>query len=363
MYEEKFMKRAIELALKGEGKVNPNPKVGAVIVKEGKIISEGYHMYYGGFHAERNAILSCSDKEALKGAVLYVTLEPCCHYGKTPPCTEIIIEAGIGEVVIGSRDPNPLVAGKGSEILRENGIKVTEDFMREECDSINSVFFHYITHKTPYVVMKYAMTMDGKIATVTGKSQWITNEKSRKNVHSLRNNLMGIMAGMGTVKSDNPMLNCRIECGRNPVRIICDSHLSISKDCNIVKTAKDIKTIIACCEKDSEKAKILENAGCEVLEVQEKDGFVDLKNLMVLLGQKGIDSVLLEGGGELNYSALKAGIVNEVNVYIGPVIFGGKAKTAVGGCGIEEVKDAFKFKLCKTDIIDGDVLLTYKKEE
>ena len=174
---------------------------------------------------------------------------------------------------------------------------------------------------------------------------------------------MGIMAGMGTVKSDNPMLNCRIEGGRNPVRIICDSHLSISKDSNIVKTAKDIKTIIACCEKDSEKAEILENAGCEVLEVQEKDGFVDLKNLMVLLGQKGIDSVLLEGGGELNYSALKDGIVNEVNVYIGPYIFGGKAKTPVGGCGIEEVSDAFKFKLCKTDIIDGDVLLTYKKEE
>ena len=191
------MRRAMELAELGRGWTKTNPVVGAVLVKEDRIIGEGYHKKYGELHAERNAIASLT--ESAEGAVIYVTLEPCCHHGKTPPCTEAIIEQKIRKVVIGSRDPNPKVAGKGVQMLREAGVTVVEDFMREECDELNPVFFHFIQTKRPYIVMKYAMTMDGKIATKTGKSKWITSEQSRKIVHEMRHQYTAIMAGIGTV--------------------------------------------------------------------------------------------------------------------------------------------------------------------
>ena len=207
--ETVYMKRAIELALEGEGYVNPNPMVGAVIVKDGRIIGEGYHRRYGELHAERNAIASLT--ESAEGATIYVTLEPCCHYGKTPPCTEAIIENKLSRVVIGSKDPNPLVAGKGVKRLREAGIEVIEDFLRDECDELNPVFFHYITTGLPYVVLKYAMTMDGKIATRTGASKWITGEEARGEVQRLRHKYSAIMAGIGTVLADDPLLHILFE--------------------------------------------------------------------------------------------------------------------------------------------------------
>ena len=194
MTDREYMERAISLAERGRGWTNPNPMVGAVIVKDGRIIGEGFHARWGELHAERRAIASLT--ESAEGASLYVTLEPCCHYGKTPPCTEAILEQKIARVVIGSRDPNPKVAGKGAEILRKAGVMVEEDFMREECDCLNPVFFHYITTGMPYVVMKYAMTADGKIATKTGASKWISGDRSRKAVHEMRHNYMGIMAGI-----------------------------------------------------------------------------------------------------------------------------------------------------------------------
>ena len=209
--DQDYMKRAIELAKKGEGWTNPNPMVGAVIVKDGRIIGEGYHARCGELHAERNAIASLT--ESAEGATLYVTLEPCCHYGKTPPCTEAILEQKIKKVVIGSRDPNPKVAGKGAKILRDAGVAVVEDFMRDKCDELNPIFFHYITTKTPYVVMKYAMTLDGKIATKTGASKWITQEAARREVQYMRHRYMGIMVGIGTVLADDPMLNVRTKYG------------------------------------------------------------------------------------------------------------------------------------------------------
>ena len=208
MTDQEYMFRAIQLAKKGEGWTNPNPMVGAVIVKDGRIIGEGYHKKCGELHAERNAIASLI--ESAEGATIYVTLEPCCHYGKTPPCTEAIIEQKIKKVVIGSRDPNPKVAGKGAQILRESGITVVQDFMREECDRLNPVFFHYITTKTPYVVMKYAMTLDGKIAAYTGKSRWITGSEARHHVQTQRARYTGIMVGVGTVIADDPLLTCRL---------------------------------------------------------------------------------------------------------------------------------------------------------
>ena len=371
--DEIFMRRAIELAKMGLGRTNPNPLVGAVIVKEGAVIGEGYHHVYGDLHAERDAIKNCKEKgNDPAGATIYVTLEPCSHFGKQPPCIHAVKEAGISKVVIGSRDPNPLVNGKGTRWLRENGIEVIEDFLREECDSLNEIFFHYINTKTPFVALKYAMTMDGKIATKTGESKWISGEKSREHAHSLRNKYTCIMAGIGTVLADDPMLNCRIAGGRNPVRVICDSSLKIPLESNIVKTAKDIPTIVACTRiatvdskenadintsTRADKIASLQKAGIEVFTT---DGDkVDLKALMTHLAEKKLDSVLIEGGGEINFSALNAGIVNKVYAYIAPQCFGGTAKSPVGGTGIEKICDSFKFKVTDTKMIDGDVLVEF----
>ena len=231
MIEEKYMQEAIALAKKGTGKVSPNPLVGAVIVKDGEVIGRGYHEKYGQPHAERNALSSCSVSP--EGADMYVTLEPCCHHGKQPPCTEAIVAAGIKRVIIGSSDPNPLVSGKGVVFLKEHGIEVKEGFMKEKCDALNDIFFHYIRTGRPFVTMKYAMTMDGKIAAFTGKSKWITGEEARKHVHGERNRNTAIMVGVGTVIADDPMLTCRIEGGRNPVRIVIDTNLSTPKDSKI----------------------------------------------------------------------------------------------------------------------------------
>lgn len=359
--ERKYMERAIELAKRGMGCTSPNPMVGAVIVKDGRIIGEGYHERCGKLHAERNALASLI--ESAEGATMYVTLEPCCHYGKTPPCTEAIMEHKLGKVVVGSRDPNPLVAGKGAALLREAGIEVVEDYMRDECDEINSVFFHYITTKRPYVAMKYAMTMDGKIATRTGASKWITEDVARQHVQQLRHQYKGIMVGIETVLKDDPMLNCRMEGGIDPVRIICDSHLRIPMDSRIVQTAKEIPTVVATLKNGEEslsKQKALLDAGVKVIILPEKDGHIDLSVLMDELGGHSIDSILLEGGGTLNESALKEQIVHKAYVYVAPKIFGGtKAKTPVGGVGVQTPDNAYKFQLMECRKLGEDVLLTY----
>lgn len=359
MIDKKYMKIALKLAMKGSGFVNPNPMVGAVIVKDNEIIGQGYHETYGMFHAERNAIRNC--KKSPKGATIYVTLEPCCYYGKTPPCTQAIIESGIKKVVIGSSDPNPLVSGKGIEILRNNNIEVVEGVLKEECDGINEVFFHYIKTNTPYVVMKYAMTMDGKIATYTGKSKWITGESSRKRVHEDRHKYSGIMVGVETVLLDDPMLNCRLENSKNPIRIICDTNLRTPIDCQIVNTANQIPTIIATSDADKEKQKLYIDKGCRIIVVPKKDNHIDLKELMLMLGNEKIDSVILEGGGILNWSALQSGIVNKVQTYIAPKIFGGKnAKSPVSGLGVYCPQESFYLNNMKIEKIDEDILIESK---
>ena len=302
----KYMKRAIELAKKGIGYTNPNPIVGCVVVKNDEIISEGYHEKIGGFHAERNALTNC--KEDTTGAELYVTLEPCCHYGKTPPCTEIIIEKNIKKVYVGSMDPNKLVAGKGVKILEENGIEVECGVLKDECDKLNEVFFHYITNKTPYVVMKYAMTMDGNV---------------------------------------------------NPIRIICDSNLRIPFESNIVNTANKIQTIVVCTNKaDKDKQRWLENKGIEVIR-QKVKGRVVLSDLMKILGEKGIDSILLEGGGTLNAQALKENIVNKICCFIAPKIVGGaNAKSPIEGKGVEKMMEAYNLRNLEIQKIGNDIMLT-----
>ena len=359
MPEEKYMRRAIELAKKGSGHVNPNPLVGAVIVKDGEIIGEGYHECYGQLHAERNAIASLT--ESAEGATIYVTLEPCCHYGKTPPCTEAIIEQKIKRVVIGSRDPNPKVSGKGIKMLQEAGIEVIEDVMREESDRLNPVFFHYITTKTPYVVMKYAMTLDGKIATKTGASKWITGEAARAEVQHMRHRYMGIMAGIGTVIADDPMLNVRVEGWKSPIRILCDSGLRIPLDGQIVKSAGKYRTIVAYADSENTEAKRkrLHEMGVETICCPDENNQVDLKKLMKYLGEEGIDSILLEGGGTLNDSALRAGIVQEVQAFIAPKLFGGmNSKTPVEGIGVRFPSEAVKLKCTDICQIGEDIRIT-----
>lgn len=359
MTDQNYMLQAIQLAKQGEGWTNPNPMVGAVIVKNGRIIGKGYHKKCGELHAERNAIASLT--ESAEGATIYVTLEPCCHYGKTPPCTEAIIEQKIKRVVIGSRDPNPKVSGKGIKMLQEAGIEVIEDFMREECDRLNPVFFHYITTKTPYVVMKYAMTLDGKIATKTGASKWITGEAARAEVQHMRHRYMGIMAGIGTVLADDPMLNVRVEGWKSPIRILCDSGLRIPLDGQIVKSAGKYRTIVAYADSENTEAKRkrLHEMGVETICCPDENNQVDLKKLMKYLGEEGIDSILLEGGGTLNDSALRAGIVQEVQAFIAPKLFGGmNSKTPVEGIGVRFPSKAVKLKCTDICQIGEDIRIT-----
>lgn len=352
---EKYMKYALTLARKGAGKVNPNPLVGAVLVKDGKIIGEGYHEFYGGAHAEINALKSAS--ESVEGATLYVTLEPCAHYGKTPPCIEAIIKNKIAQVVIGSLDPNPLVSGKGVLRLEEAGVKVATGVLEEECKKLNEVFMKYIVKKEPFVVLKSAMSLDGKIATVTGESKWITSEEARNGVHQLRNTLSGIMVGVETIIKDDPQLTCRITNGRNPIVIVVDSKLRIPMTSKILNG--ESKVIVAT-TKQAEQSKVsqLQELGISVFILESHKCRVDLKQLMKQLGRLGIDSILLEGGASLNDSALKAGIVDKVRFYIAPKIIGGEnAKTSVGGEGIRRLEDAIQIKDLKIQVIGKDIVL------
>lgn len=354
-----FMRRAIALAKQGGGFVHPNPLVGCVVVKDGQVIAEGYHEKYGEFHAERNALTRC--KADTTGATLYVTLEPCCHYGKTPPCTEIIIEKGIAKVFVGILDPNPLVAGKGVKILQDAGIEVVSGLCEDEIREMNKVFLKYITTKRPYVIMKTAMTLDGKIAAHTGDSKWVTNAESRKAVHALRSELAGVVVGINTVLADDPMLNCRLD-GRchQPVRIVVDSKLRIPMDSQLVKTAKEYRTIIATSQAVISTEALI-SKGIEIVFCASNDNHVDINDLMDKLGAMGIDSLLLEGGGTLNAAFLEAGCVDEVWAFIAPKIIGGAAaKTPVSGKGIDLMSEAINLHNIEIQNINGDILIKGK---
>ena len=361
MEDKEYMRRAIALAQKAGGYAAPNPLVGAVIVKDGRIIGEGYHRRCGEWHAERNALASLT--ESAEGAVMYVTLEPCCHVGRTPPCTEAIIEHKIAKVFIGSRDPNPLVSGKGAKLLREHGIEVQEDFLREECDALNPIFFHYITTHTPYAALKYAMTLDGKIAAYTGASQWITGAEARQHVQTLRSRYSAVMVGIGTALADDPMLNCRIEGAHQPWRIVVDSHLRLSPDSRLCRTAQEYPTMIACLDTDTDKRKILEEMGVTVVVCPEEDGHVSLPYLMRALADRQISSVLIEGGGQLSESALRSHIIQHIYAYIAPKLLGGRdAKTPVEGQGADHPDAAAQLTYRRMTRLGEDWLLEYDVE-
>lgn len=357
-YKNEYMKRAIELAKFGTGLVAPNPLVGAVIVKDGRIIGEGYHAKYGELHAERHALSRCVESPV--GAYMYVTLEPCCHYGKQPPCTDAIIEAGIKRVFVGSYDPNPLVSGKSKEVLKNAGIDVTYDVMRNECDKLNPFFFHYMRHKLPYVICKYAMSADGKIACWNGSSKWVTSEASRERVQETRKAVSAIMVGIGTVLADDPSLLCK--CKENPVhpvRVICDTHLRIPLECFLVQSADISPVIVMTCSSDNEKIEALTKKNVKVCRVAEQSGHTDIREIMKVLADMKLTSVLVEGGAEFNASVFKSGLVSEVQVYIAPKIVGGDGLSPVGRLCIDNMSDALKLSAPDIELIGEDIVLTY----
>ncbi len=356
---EKFMRRALELAAKARGRTSPNPMVGAVIVKDGEIVGEGYHKKPGTPHAEIHAIEQAKDKS--KAAQLYVTLEPCCHWGRTPPCTKAIIQSGISSVVMAMFDPFSQVSGKGKAELEEHGITVQSGLLEAEARKLNESYIKYVTTSMPFVILKTAMSLDGKIATSTGESKWITSALSRQKVHEIRDEVDAILVGIGTVNHDNPSLTTRLENkqGIDPIRIVVDSKARISPEAKVLNLNSPAATLIATTEKaPPEKIAQLQARDAEVIVTPELDGKVCLKALMKKLGERKITSLLIEGGGEINASALKEGIVDKVMVFIAPKLIGGKtAPGPIGGAGIEQLSRAVLFRDIQVSQIGEDILI------
>ena len=356
MNDENFMREALRIARNAEGRTSPNPMVGAVIVKGGKIIAEGWHRQAGTPHAEIHALNMAG--ELANGAILYVTLEPCSHFGRTPPCVNRIIESGIKKVVAAMKDPNPKVSGRGFEILKNAGVEVEIGLLEAEARRLNEVFLKYITKKLPFVTMKFASTLDGKIATYSGESQWISCEESRKFAHHLRDINDAILVGIGTILADNPSLTTRLIEGKNPIRVIVDSMARTPLDSKVV-VDKSARTIIAVTENaPSEKILALKACGVEILTCGEENR-VDLKILLEKLAEREITSILVEGGGQIHFSMLKAGLVDKIYAFIAPKIVGGKnSLTAVEGIGFEKLSEAIELKNFTSERIGEDFLLS-----
>ena len=356
MNDEIYMREALRIAKNALGRTSPNPLVGAVVVKDGKIIAEGWHRQAGTPHAEIHALNMAG--ELAQGATLYVTLEPCSHFGRTPPCVNRIIESGIKKVVAAMKDPNPKVAGRGFEILRNAGVEVEIGLLEAEARRLNEVFLKFITEKLPFVTLKFASSLDGKIATATGESQWISCEESRKFAHKLRDLNDAILVGVGTVLADNPSLTTRLVEGKNPVRVIVDSTARTPLDSKVV-IDKSARTIIAVTENaPNEKISMLKSHGVEIITAGDGER-VDLKILMKKLAEMEITSVLVEGGGKIHFSMLNAGLVDKIYAFIAPKIIGGKnALTAVEGAGFEKLSDAIELKNFTAEKLGDDILLS-----
>ena len=358
--DKKYMERALKLALKGEGNVNPNPMVGAVVVKNGTIVGEGYHKQYGGPHAEVYALNEAGAE--CRGATIYVTLEPCSHYGKTPPCAEKIIEMGIKKCVIACLDPNPLVAGRGVKLLERAGIEVEVGLMETEALELNRVFMKYITKGKPFVFLKCAITLDGKIAARTGSSKWITNEISREKVQRLRHRFMGIMVGANTLVTDNPRLNARIEGGNDPFRIVIDPGLVVPIDSNFV-SMKDGKSIIITSEKNnnSEKVLSLEEKGVRFAWLP-GDEF-KISDVLKKIGEFKIDSVLLEGGSYLISKAFEENAIDGGEIFIAPKILGDqKGIPFIKGFSFDSIEEAFELKNVKFNQYGNNISVEFYKD-
>ncbi|MDR2129616.1 MAG: bifunctional diaminohydroxyphosphoribosylaminopyrimidine deaminase/5-amino-6-(5-phosphoribosylamino)uracil reductase RibD [Odoribacteraceae bacterium] len=358
----KYMSRAIALADRGGGFVHPNPLVGAVLVKDGCVIGEGWHERYGEAHAEVNAFRSCV--ENTRGATLYVTLEPCCHQGKTPPCTGEIIARGVARVVVALADPNPLVAGQGIACLRAAGIVVEVGARAAAAREQNRVFLKYITTRRPWVTLKTAMTLDGKIATRTGDSRWITGPAARVLVHEERSRHMAVVTGIGTVLADDPMLDVRLPGreARQPVRVVVDSCARLPLDSRLARSAGEQPVLLMHVPgAPAERLEALRAAGVSCHACLGNEGRVEIVDLCRRLGEMGMDSLLLEAGGELNHAFLAARQVDEVMAFVAPLIVGGAgAKTPVGGAGVARLSEALSCTGVKVRRVGADILVRGK---
>ena len=356
--DEKYMDLALELAEKGRGYVNPNPMVGAVVIKDGEIVGKGWHKFYGGPHAEVYALDEAGAKA--EGATIYVTLEPCSHFGKTPPCAEKIKKMKIKKCVIACLDPNPIVAGRGKKILEEAGIEVVVGVREKEAKELNKVFMKYITEKNPYLFLKCAITLDGKIATNERDSKWITNEKSREKVQFLRHEYMGIMIGINTLINDNPRLTARIENGINPFRIVVDPHLRTPLESNFVNMADDNKSIIVTSKENEKNDKIteLENKNVKIIYMEGFD--FSVHEILKKIGELKIDSVLLEGGSYLISKAFKENRIDGGEIFIAPKILGG-GLPFIDGFDFKEIKDCFHLENVKFNVYDDNISVEFHK--
>jgi len=357
MTEREAMARAIELARKGTGFVSPNPRVGAVILKDGKIISEGFHKRFGGPHAEVEAIKNAKEIN-LEGATIVVNLEPCSHFGKTPPCCDLIIEKKFAKVVIGMKDPNTLVAGKGIKKLKNAGIEVVTGVLENEAKWLNRSFIKYITTGMSYVVLKVAQSLDGKIALSNGESKWITSEASRMEGHKLRAEFDAILVGRNTIEKDNPLLTVRNVSGRNPYRIVLDTNLSLPIKRNVFKDEHRNKTIVCCSEKSAQSqiAKKLIKSGIKTLPVKtDKTRRIDLKDCLKKISEQiQIASILVEGGAEIHSSFIRQNLVDELHIFIAPKILG-KGISAFDGFELKKLKDARRFEIKEIKRVGEDL--------
>ncbi|HEX7534964.1 MAG TPA: bifunctional diaminohydroxyphosphoribosylaminopyrimidine deaminase/5-amino-6-(5-phosphoribosylamino)uracil reductase RibD [Syntrophales bacterium] len=362
MTDEFYMKRALSLARRGEAWVSPNPMVGAVIVKKDRIIGEGYHQKFGGNHAEINAINDVS--EPIKGATIYINLEPCTHYGKTLPCIERVIAAKPARVVIGTPDANPIVTGKGIEALKRHGIKTTVGILEESCKELNERFFKFMRTGIPFVTLKFAQSIDGRIATASGHSRWISSGQSLKFAHALRSHHDAVLVGLGTLSKDDPELTVRLVRGTNPLRIVVDSHLRMSPDARILKDQDKAKTIVVTTNNaDREKRARLTDLGIEVLAVDtDKDRRVDLMRLLMELGKRNISSVLVEGGAAIITSILTEQLPDRVVIIIAPKIVG-KGLEAIGDLGIKSINESLKIAYRKIRRLGDDLIIDGRIEK
>ncbi len=359
MNAEGYMQRALDLARQGEGRTRPNPPVGAVVVRKGVIVGEGFHPRAGEPHAEIYALRAAG--AAARGSDLYVTLEPCSHQGRTGPCAEAVIAAGIARVFVGVKDPNPLVSGRGVARLQQAGIVVETDILAADCRRLIASFAKHVTTGFPLVVIKSALTLDGRSATVTGDSRWITGEESRLLVHRLRDRCDAIMVGLGTVLRDDPQLTCRLPegGGRDPLRVIVDSRLEIPVSAAMLSAAAAEGTLIATTTAaDAEKRRRLEERGATVLACPERQGRVDLADLLRQLGADGVQSVLVEGGAVLNQALLSAGLVDRVMVFLAPKLLGGSdGKGMFQGSGVHNLAEAVPLRDVRVSRCGEDILV------
>jgi diaminohydroxyphosphoribosylaminopyrimidine deaminase/5-amino-6-(5-phosphoribosylamino)uracil reductase len=354
-----YMNMALELAERGKGYTSPNPMVGSVVVKDSHVVGNGFHEYAGGPHAEVRALENAG--ELAKGATLYVTLEPCNHTGKTPPCTEKIIKSGVVRVVVAMRDPNPDVTGGGIQLLRKNGITVDVGVEEKQALRLNEMFVKYVKTKRPFVILKTASTLDGRIATRTGDSKWVTGESARNFVHSIRHSVDGIMVGIGTVRHDDPSLTTRLENikGKDPIRIILDTRLTISENARMLTMESAAETLVITGDNiPSQKKRNLEKKGVKIVESPLKDGLIDLDKLMNILGGMGMTSLLVEGGGRVAASALNSSIVDKILFFFAPKILGGDDGIPVcRGPGPEKMSDCIKVHDILIHRFDDDILI------